>query len=85
MWITMSGETKSAVDIGSLLCLPVSAGGRGLGVLNLSHSKRKFFSKHHEKVFSILSTTVGHLINLVRLQKDLEMLNKDLQVTVLED
>ncbi len=75
---------KSAVDIGSLLCLPVSAGGRGLGVLNLSHSKRKFFSKHHEKVFSILSTTVGHLINLVRLQKDLELLNKDLQLTVLE-
>src|SRR3990172_6897840 len=75
---------KSAVDIGSLLCLPVSAGGRGLGVLNLSHSRRKFFSKHHEKVFSILSTTVGHLINLVRLQKDLELLNKDLQLTVLE-
>jgi len=75
---------KSAVDIGSLLCLPVSAGGRALGVLNLSHSRRKFFSKHHEKVFSILSTTVGHLINLVRLQKDLELLNKDLQLTVLE-
>lgn len=75
---------NSAVDIGSLLCLPVSAGGKGLGVLNLSHSKRKFFSKHHEKVFSILSTTVGHLINLVRLQKDLELLNKDLQITVLE-
>ena len=71
-------KLKSAVDIGSLLCLPVSAGGRGVGVLNLSHSRRKFFSKHHEKVFSILSTTVGHLINLVRLQKDLELLNKDL-------
>ena len=77
-------KLKSAVDIGSLLCLPVSAGGRGLGVLNLSHSKHKFFSKHHEKVFSILSTTIGHLINLVRLQKDLETLNKDLQLTVLE-
>lgn len=77
-------KLKSAVDIGSLLCLPVSAGGRGLGVLNLSHSKRKFFSRHHEKVFSILSTTVGHLINLVRLQKDLELLNKDLQMTVIE-
>lgn len=77
-------KLKSAVDIGSLLCLPVSAGGRGLGVLNLSHSKRKFFSKHHEKVFSILSTTIGHLIDLVRLQKDLELLNKDLQLTVLE-
>src|SRR3989337_1252948 len=77
-------KLKQAVDMGSLLCLPVSAGGRGLGVLNLSHSKHKFFSKHHEKVFSILSTTIGHLINLVRLQKDLETLNKDLQLTVLE-
>ncbi|MCC6544050.1 MAG: GAF domain-containing protein [Nitrospirae bacterium] len=77
-------KLKSAVDIGSLLCLPVSAGGRCLGVLNLSHSKHKFFSKHHEKVFSILSTTIGHLINLVRLQKDLELLNKHLQLTVIE-
>ena len=77
-------KLKSAVDIGSLLCLPVSAGGRVLGVLNLSHGKPKFFSKHHEKVFSILSTTVGHLINFVRLQKDLELLNRDLQLTVLE-
>ncbi len=77
-------KLKSAVDIGSLLCLPVSAGGRVLGVLNLSHSKHKFFSKHHEKVFSILSTTVGHLVNFVRLQKDLELLNRDLQLTVLD-
>ena len=77
-------KLKSAVEIGSLLCLPVSAGGRVLGVLNLSHGKPKFFSKHHEKVFSILSTTVGHLINFVRLQKDLELLNRDLQLTVLE-
>ncbi len=77
-------KLKSAVDIGSLLCLPVSAGGRGLGVLNLSHTKPNFFNKHHEKVFSILSTTIGHLIDLVRLQKDLELLNKDLQLTVVE-
>src|SRR4030067_1699374 len=71
-------KLKSAVDIGSLLCLPVSAGGRGLGVLNLFHSKHKFFSKHHEKVLHILSTQIAKIIYLVRLQKDLETLNKDL-------
>src|SRR3989304_3691438 len=69
-------KVKSAVNIGSLLCMPISPGGRVVGVLNLSHVKRKFFSRHHEKVFSILSTTVGHLITFSRLQKDLEILNR---------
>ena len=77
-------KVKSAVNIGSLLCMPISPGGRVVGVLNLSHIKRKFFSRHHEKVFSILSTTVGHLITFTSLQKDLELLNRDLQQTVME-
>ncbi len=77
-------KVESAVDIGSLLCLPICSGDRVIGVLNLSHSRRKFFSKHHEKVFSVLSATVGHLITFSRLQKDLELLNRDLQITVME-
>lgn len=77
-------KVESAVDIGSLLCLPVCSGGRVIGVLNLSHKRRNFFSRHHEQVFSILSATIGHLITFVRLQKDLESLNRDLQLTVME-
>lgn len=77
-------KVESAVDIGSLLCLPICSGDKVIGVLNLSHRRRKFFSKHHEKVFSVLSATVGHLITFSRLQKDLEMLNRDLQRTVME-
>jgi len=77
-------KLESAVDIGSLLCLPVCTGDRVIGVLNLSHKRRNFFSRHHEKVFSILSATIGHLITFVRLQKDLESLNRDLQLTVME-
>ena len=74
----------SAVDIGSLLCLPICTGDRVIGVLNLSHERRNFFSKHHEKVFSILSSTIGHLVTFVRLQKDLELLNRDLQQTIMD-
>jgi len=77
-------KIKSAVDIGSLLCLPISSGEKVIGVLNLSHTRRKFFSRHHEKVFSVLSATIGHLITFARLQKDLELLNRDLQITVME-
>lgn len=77
-------KIESAVDIGSLLCLPILSGEKVIGVLNLSHARRKFFSKHHEKVFSVLSATVGHLITFTRLQKDLELLNRDLQMTVME-
>lgn len=77
-------KVKSSVDIGSLLCLPVCSGAGVMGVLNLSHNRRNFFSKHHEKVFSVLSSTIGHLVTFVQLQKDLEILNKDLQLTVME-
>lgn len=77
-------KVESAVDIGSLLCLPVCSGERVIGVLNLSHERNNFFSKHHEKVFSILSATVGHIVTLIRLQKDLELLNRDLHLTVME-
>lgn len=77
-------KLETAVDIGSLLCLPVCSGGRIIGVLNLSHQRRNFFSTHHEKVFSVLSTAVGNLITFMRLQKDLERLNRDLQMTVME-
>ena len=77
-------KIESAVDIGSLLCLPVCSGDRVVGVLNLSHKRRNFFSKHHEKVFSILSVTIGHLVTFVCLQKDLEGLNRDLQQTIME-
>lgn len=77
-------KIESAVDIGSLLCLPIRSGEKVIGVLNLSHVRRKFFSRHHEKVFSVLSATVGHLITFARLQKDLELLNRDLQMTVME-
>ncbi len=77
-------KVKSSVDIGSLLCLPVCSGSTVIGVLNLSHQRRNFFSRHHEKVFSVLSSTIGHLVTFVRLQKDLEELNKDLQLTVME-
>jgi len=77
-------KLESAVDIGSLLCFPVYSGDMSIGVLNLSHQRRNFFSRHHEKVFSILSATVGHLVTYARLQKDLELLNRDLQITVME-
>lgn len=77
-------KVESSVDIGSLLCLPVCSGSNVIGVLNLSHQRRNFFSRHHEKVFSVLSATIGHLVTFVRLQKDLERLNIDLQLTVVE-
>ena len=76
-------KIASAVNIKSLLCLPICSSGKVLGVLNLSHTRKTFFSKHHEKVFSILSTIIGHLITFARLQKDLEGLNRDLQAKVM--
>ena len=76
-------KIPTAVNIKSLLCLPICSGGKVQGVLNLSHTRKHFFSKHHEKVFSILSTTIGHLITFARLQKDLEGLNRDLQAKVM--
>ncbi|MFQ5455588.1 MAG: ATP-binding protein [Nitrospirota bacterium] len=77
-------KIPSSIKIKSLLCLPMSSKGKVVGVLNLSHPKKNFFNENHESVFSILATLVGQLITFANLQRELEELNRDLEIKVME-
>lgn len=68
--------------IRSLLCFPLFSGDRVIGVLNLSHPDRGFFSAEHETALALLSTVVGHLIAFARVQAELADLNRSLEVKV---
>lgn len=57
----------SKVDIGSLLCVPIREGKRTIGVFNLSHSDKNFFTADHVRMFELLGLIVGQLTTLVGL------------------
>ena len=76
------GFLKGPIPIRSLLCFPLFSGDRVIGVLNLSHPVPGFFTAEHEAAFSILSTTIGHLLAFARLQGELADLNRSLEAKV---
>ena len=52
----------SGPDIGSLICVPVTAEGRIIGVLNVSHGRQDFFNEHHERLLEVFANFLGQLI-----------------------
>lgn len=58
---------SAKVKIGSMLCVPIKEGKKTIGVMNLSHSSRGFFSVHSIRVFELLGLLIGQLITLVHL------------------
>jgi signal transduction histidine kinase len=73
-------DRSSAVR--SLLCFPLFSGDQVIGVLNLSHPDKGFFTKDHEAVFAVLATVVGHLIAFAGLRAELADLNRSLESKV---
>jgi two-component system NtrC family sensor kinase len=70
------------VRVRSLLCLPISAAGTHIGVLNLSHGEPGFFFDEHITVFGILTTILGKLVSEARLRQELAGFNRDLEQQV---
>ena len=70
------------VRVRSLLCLPISAAGAHIGVLNLSHGEPGFFFDEHVTVFGILTTILGKLVSEARLRQELARFNRDLEQQV---
>jgi signal transduction histidine kinase len=68
--------------VGSLLCFPLFSGDRVIGVLNLSHPDKGFFTKGHEAVFAVLATVVGHLLAFAGVRAELADLNQSLESKV---
>lgn len=48
--------------VGSLICVPVTAEGRVIGVLNVSHGQQDFFNEHHERLLEVFANFLGQLI-----------------------
>jgi signal transduction histidine kinase len=68
--------------VGSLLCFPLFSGDRVIGVLNLSHPDKRFFTKDHGAVFAVLATVVGHLLAFAGVRAELADLNQSLEAKV---
>ncbi len=66
------------VCIGSMLCVPIKEGPRTLGVMNLSHSSKGFFSVHYVRVFELLGLLIGQMLTLVHLYQVFRRRNSDL-------
>ena len=66
------------VRIGSMLCVPIKEGNRTLGVMNLSHSSKRFFSFHYIRVFELLGLLIGQMLTLVHLYEVFRRRNSDL-------
>lgn len=60
-------ELPGAVEIGSLLCLPLISKGRALGVLNLSDAKPLAFSPEDERVMVIVAGQLAIAVENARL------------------
>jgi signal transduction histidine kinase len=71
-----------ASAVRSLLCFPLFSGDQVIGVLNLSHPDRGFFTKDHEAVFAVLATVVGHLLAFASVRAELADLNQSLESKV---
>ncbi len=65
-------DTGTAVEIGSILTIPILAGDETLGVINMSHPQTNFFNSRHVDIFGILSMIVGQLILFARMDEHLK-------------
>lgn len=70
------GDTK--VAIGSMLCVPIKERSRTIGVMNLSHSSKRFFNVHYVRVFELLGLLVGQMLTIVQLYQIFLRRNSDL-------
>ncbi len=59
----------SKVEIGSMLCIPIREGKKTIGVFNLSHPDKNFFTINHVRMFELLGLIVGQLTTLVGLNE----------------
>jgi two-component system NtrC family sensor kinase len=66
------------VRIGSMLCVPIKEGNKTLGVMNLSHSSKRFFNVHYMRVFELLGLLIGQMLTLVHLYQIFRRKNSDL-------
>ncbi|HWR67643.1 MAG TPA: ATP-binding protein, partial [Desulfomonilia bacterium] len=66
------------VQIGSMLCVPIKEGNKTLGVMNLSHSSKRFFNVHYMRVFELLGLLIGQMLTLVHLYQIFRRKNSDL-------
>lgn len=67
-------------EIRSLLCVPLSAGGKVGGVINLSHTDLGAFSKANESLISLVSAQAGIAVSNVRLYTRLAQAHENLAV-----
>lgn len=74
----------SKVAVGSLLCVPIREGKKTVGVFNLSHSNKHFFTTHHVRMFELLGLIVGQLTTLVGLYELFHHEYADLQTLMKE-
>ncbi|MGC9323992.1 MAG: hybrid sensor histidine kinase/response regulator [Desulfomonilia bacterium] len=59
--------SRTKVIIGSMLCVPIMESSRTIGVINLSHSQKDFFSIHYVRVFELLGLLLGQMFTLIHL------------------
>lgn len=57
---------------GSLLAVPIKAGGTVLGVLNVSHPMPEFFETWHQHFLILFANCLGRFLNVHRLLHDME-------------
>jgi diguanylate cyclase (GGDEF)-like protein len=57
---------------GSIICVPVSAVNRLMGVLNISHPDTNYFSEWHIRLLQIYKNMMGELITNYRLPRQIE-------------
>jgi len=62
---------NTAVEIRSLLCLPLSEEEKTIGVLNLSHSKPEFFDPDSENTLTFVAERVSRILTSHRLHQRL--------------
>ncbi len=65
------------IGIGSLMSLPIKASGEVLGVLNVSHPHRSFFTDAHERTLFIFSNFLGQMLANNRLLADMELVVRE--------
>ncbi len=52
----------TAVNIGSLICVPVCLNGRVLGVVNVSHPHTRFFHEGHERLLQVFAGFLAQIL-----------------------
>jgi len=70
---------KKGVKIGSLISLPLISQKKVLGVINLSHSYKNFFSKEDERILIIIASQAALVLDNAQLLNDLKTLNEEMR------